>query len=105
MCVHRCHQYALTSTTASIQFHSCGEEDILIGSFFAVSPQTSQLGAQNIAVGGEGQGGQEVGSITGPSVVCTDQMVAVGSLTEQVSLHWRKKKYSLVKLIPSCLKA
>lgn len=45
-----------------MQFHSCGEEDILIGSFFAISPQSSQLGAQSIAVGGEGQGAQEVGS-------------------------------------------
>lgn len=46
---------ALTSSTASAQFHSCGEEDILIGSFLAVGLQTSQLGARNIAVGGEGQ--------------------------------------------------
>lgn len=52
-----------------MQFHSCGEEDILIGSFFAISPQSSQLGAQSIAVGGEGQGAQEVGSITGLRLV------------------------------------
>ncbi|TKS78398.1 hypothetical protein D9C73_012776 [Collichthys lucidus] len=36
-----------------MQLHSCGEGDILIGSFFAISPQSSQLGAQNIALGGE----------------------------------------------------
>lgn len=28
---------ALTSSKASVQFRSCGEEDILIGSFFALS--------------------------------------------------------------------
>lgn len=61
--------YGLTSSTASMQFHSCGEEDILIGSFFAINPQSSQLGAQSIAVGGEGQGAQEVGSITGLRLV------------------------------------
>lgn len=60
-----------------MQFHSCGEEDILIGSFFAISPQSSQLGAQSIAVGGEGQGAQGVGSITGLNLVSSVQLVAV----------------------------
>lgn len=69
--------YALTSSTASVQFHSCGEEDILIGSFFAISPQSSQLGAENIALGGEGQGAQWVGSIIGSGLVNSEQLVAV----------------------------
>ncbi len=69
-----------------MQFHSCGEEDILIGSFFAISPQSSQLGAQNIALGGEGQGAQQVGSITGSSLVSSGQLVAVfvGSAMEEM---------------------
>lgn len=59
-----------------MQFHSCGEEDNLIGLFFALSPQSSQLGAQNIALGGKGQGAQQVGSITGSSLVSPEQLVA-----------------------------
>lgn len=70
-------KYALTSSTASMQLHSCGEEDILIGSFFAISPQSSQLGAQNIALGGKGQGAQQVGSITGSSLVSSERLVSV----------------------------
>lgn len=55
-----------------MQFHSCGEADILIGSYFAISPQSSQLEAQNIALGGEGQGARQVGSITGSSLVSSE---------------------------------
>lgn len=78
--------YALTSSKASMQFHSCGEEDILIGPFYALNPQSSQLGAQNIALGGEGQGTQQVGSITGLSPVSPEQLVAfsVGSSMERM---------------------
>lgn len=73
-----------------MQFHSCGEEDILIGSFFALSPQSSQLGAQNIALGGQGQGTQQVGSITGLSLVSPEQLVAfsVGSSMER-TVCWK----------------
>lgn len=69
--------HALTSSTASVQFHSCGEEGILIGSFFAISPETFQLGAQHIALGGEGWGDRKVGSITSSSLVRSEQLVAV----------------------------
>lgn len=79
--------YALTSSTASMQLHSCGEEDISIGSFFGLSPQSSQLGAQNIALGGEGWGAQEVGSITESNLVSSEQLVAVsvGSSLENMA--------------------
>jgi len=59
-----------------MQFHSCGEEDVPTGLFCAASPQTSQLGAQDIAVGVEGQGAHEVGSITGLILVSSVQLVA-----------------------------
>lgn len=78
--------HALTSSTASVQFHSRGEKDILIGSFFAINPQSSQLEAPNSALGGEGQGAQEVGSITGSSPVSSEQLFAVlvASTTEKM---------------------
>lgn len=61
-----------------MQFHSCGEEDIPIGLFFGLSPQSSQLGAQDIALGGEEWGALEAGSITEPSLASSEQLVAVG---------------------------
>lgn len=48
--------YALTSSTASVQFHSCGEGDILIGSLSALSPQSSQLGGSKYCCGRWGTG-------------------------------------------------
>lgn len=67
--------YALTSSTVSMQFHSCGEGDILVGLCFAISPQSSQLRTQSIALGGEGQGAQQVGSITGSSLAIPEQLL------------------------------